>query len=64
MPAASARNFSKTPLQMVLIAPIFAVAAVGMGLALAFSIDNISAGPAVVLCSALLWLGSNMKKSQ
>lgn len=62
MPAATAQVFSQTPRQMVLLAPLFAVLGVCAGLSMAVFIDGIAAGPAIVMCQAVIWLGSQVAK--
>ncbi|MDG1485546.1 MAG: zinc ABC transporter permease subunit ZnuB [Porticoccaceae bacterium] len=64
IPAAAARRFTHTPEQMALAASIIAMVTVVMGLALSWYTDA-PAGPAVVLCAALLFalsLGLGQKK--
>ncbi len=52
IPAASARAFSSTPVQMVLLSTLIAVAAVVIGLGASFYQD-LPAGPAIVVAAAL-----------
>jgi zinc transport system permease protein len=52
IPAASARAFSTTPVQMVVLSALLAVAAVVLGLAASFYQD-LPAGPAIVVAAAL-----------
>ena len=52
IPAASARGFSNTPVQMVMLATVLAVAAVAIGLG-ASMYQDIPAGPAIVVAAAL-----------
>ena len=52
IPAASARGFSNTPVQMVMLATVLAVAAVVIGLG-ASMYQDIPAGPAIVVAAAL-----------
>lgn len=52
IPAASARAFSSTPVQMVLLSGLMAVAAVVLGLGASFYQD-LPAGPAIVVAAAL-----------
>jgi len=52
IPAASARAFSNTPVQMVLLSTIIAVIAVVIGLGASFYQD-LPAGPAIVVAAAL-----------
>jgi zinc transport system permease protein len=52
IPAASARAFSSTPVQMVLLSTLVAVAAVVLGLGASFYQD-LPAGPAIVVAAAL-----------
>jgi zinc transport system permease protein len=54
IPAATARPFTHTPEQMALAASVIAMLTVVMGLALSWYTDA-PAGPAVVLCAALLF---------
>ena len=52
IPAASARTFSNTPVQMVVLSALFAVAAVIIGLGASFYQD-LPAGPAIVVAAAV-----------
>jgi zinc transport system permease protein len=52
IPAASARSFSSTPVQMVMLSTVLAVAAVVLGLG-ASMYQDIPAGPAIVVAAAL-----------
>lgn len=52
IPAASARAFSSTPVQMVLLSTLIAVAAVVLGLGASFY-EDLPAGPAIVVAAAL-----------
>jgi len=52
IPAASARSFASTPLQMVILSSVLAVAAVAIGLG-ASLYQDIPAGPAIVVAAAL-----------
>ena len=52
IPAASARGFSKTPMQMVMLSTVMAVAAVVIGLG-ASMYQDVPAGPAIVVAAAL-----------
>ena len=58
MPAASARQMALSPNSMLLIAPIFALCASFGGLLASIHFTNIATSPAIVTCSATLWLGS------
>ena len=60
IPAASARAFSSTPVQMVLISTLSAVAAVVIGLGASFYHD-LPAGPAIVVAAALGFLLSRVR---
>ena len=62
IPAASARRLSSTPLQMLVLSPILGVFAVIGGLLVAWQYD-LSAGPAMVIVAATIWLLSLVKKS-
>lgn len=62
MPAMAARRFATTPNRMLLLAPVFGIAAVICGLLLAYVLDA-AAGPAIVICAATLWLASLLKKA-
>lgn len=55
VPAATARRVSQTPEQMALAASVIAMVCVVMGLAVSWYTDA-PAGPAVVLCAALLFM--------
>ncbi|MDU8924275.1 zinc ABC transporter permease subunit ZnuB [Pasteurellaceae bacterium LIM206] len=63
IPAATARRFSHTPESMALIAIVISMIAVSMGLTLS-AFYNTSAGPSVVICAALLFLFSLLKREQ
>jgi zinc transport system permease protein len=52
IPAASARGFSNTPVRMVILSAVLAVAAVFIGLG-ASLYQDIPAGPAIVVAAAL-----------
>ena len=52
IPAATARTFSRTPVQMVILSSVFAVLAVFLGLGASFYQD-IPTGPAIVVAAAL-----------
>jgi zinc transport system permease protein len=52
IPAASARAFSNTPVQMIILSTLIAVAAVVIGLGASFYQD-LPAGPAIVVAAAL-----------
>lgn len=54
IPAASARAFSSTPVQMVLLSAMIAIAAVVIGLGASFYQD-IPAGPAIVVAAAMMF---------
>ena len=60
MPAATARSLAKSPLQMLVIAPVFAVVACAIGISLSLSFDQLTTGPTIVVSAALLWLTSLM----
>lgn len=55
VPAATARGFSSTPLQMVVLAATIGVASVIAGLGLSFYLD-VSTGPAMVVVAVVLFL--------
>ncbi len=55
MPAASARLFSHTPLQMLLLSVVFAVLAVTLGLGASLQWD-MPTGPAIVMLASLLFV--------
>lgn len=61
IPAMTARRFSQTPEQMLLLSPVFGVLAVAFGMTTAV-IFNAQAGPAIVVAAALMWLLSLAKK--
>ena len=54
IPAASARMFSRTPLQMVILAAVFAIAGVLLGLSSSLYWD-LPTGPAIVVAAALMF---------
>ena len=57
IPAATARRVSNTPEQMAITASIIAMLTVLMGLGMSWYEDT-PAGPSVVVCGALLFMGS------
>ena len=61
IPAATARRFSRSPEQMALIAVAIGALAVTGGLAFSASYDT-PAGPSVVLCAALMFVLSMVKR--
>lgn len=61
IPAATARRFARTPEKMAFVGIIISMLSVSMGLTLSAFYDT-SAGPSVVICSALLFLLSLFKK--
>ena len=61
IPAATARRFARTPESMAFIAVILSMLAVTLGLTLS-AFYNTAAGPSVVICSALLFLLSLLRK--
>ncbi|WP_411899779.1 metal ABC transporter permease, partial [Salmonella enterica] len=61
IPAATARRFDRTPEQMAGVAVGVVMIAVTSGLAFSAFYDT-PAGPSVVLCAALLFIFSMMKK--
>lgn len=63
IPAASARLFSKTPLQMVVLSMVFAVLSVVLGLIASLYWDAPTA-PAIVLAASTLFLSSNLVSSE
>lgn len=62
IPAATARRFARTPEQMALIAVGTGIIAVTGGLTFSAFYDT-PAGPSVVLCAALLFVFSQLKKA-
>ena len=62
IPAATARRFAKTPEQMAGVAVIVGVLAVTGGLTFSAIYDT-PAGPSVVLCAALMFILTMLKKS-
>lgn len=62
IPAATARRFARSPEQMALIAIGTGIIAVTGGLSFSAVYDT-PAGPSVVLCAALLFIFSQMKKA-
>lgn len=63
IPAATARRFAHTPEKMALTAVSISMLAVSMGLTLSAYYDT-AAGPSVVICSALLFAISLLKKQR
>lgn len=61
IPAATARRFSRSPEQMALVAVAIGALAVTGGLAFSASYDT-PAGPSVVLCAALMFVLSMVKR--
>jgi zinc transport system permease protein len=61
IPAASARAFSQTPLQMVLLSMVFAVLAVFIGIGASFYQD-LPAGPSVVVAATLLFFITRLRR--
>lgn len=61
IPAATARRFANTPEKMTLVAVFISILAISMGLLLSAYYDT-AAGPSVVICSALLFSVSLLKK--
>ena len=61
IPAATARQFARTPEMMAILAAMIGSIAVLLGLALSFWLD-IPAGPAVVVCTSLLFVASLLSK--
>jgi len=64
IPAASARSFAKSPSQMLLLAPLFALAACMLGLGLSLRFEQLMTGPSIVVCAAALWLCSLAHKNK
>ena len=64
IPAATARSFAKSPLHMLLIAPVAALLASGCGIGLSVQFDQIMTSPAIVLSAATFWLLSLAYKNQ
>lgn len=63
IPSATARRFAKSPEQMVIIAILFSMIAVSLGLALSAYYDT-PAGPSVVIAAAFLFTLSLFKSQQ
>jgi len=61
IPAATARRFAKTPEQMAYFAVLVGMIAVTGGLGLSAFYDT-PAGPSVVLCASVMFMGSLLKK--
>ena len=55
IPAATARGFSKTPVQMALLAAVFGMLSVSCGLGLSFYID-VASGPAMVVIAVVFFI--------
>jgi zinc transport system permease protein len=62
IPVACARQLARSPLQMLILAPLVGMAAVFIGLASAWQF-NTAAGPSMVLVATLFWLLSLGKKT-
>ena len=63
IPAASARLYSKTPLQMVVLSMLFAMLSVVLGLASSLHWD-VPAAPAIVVAAAMVFFVSNLVRAQ
>ncbi len=61
IPAATARAISHTPEQMALVASLIAMLTVILGLIMSWQLDT-PAGPSIVVCAALLFFFSSLKK--
>lgn len=61
IPAAAARQFSRTPEQMAVISIVVAILAVLLGLAASFFVDT-PAGPSIVVCATVIFLLSQTMK--
>jgi zinc transport system permease protein len=57
IPAVTARRFSRSPEGMAMLAPIFGVSAVALGLAFSFAFDTPS-GPSIVVAAFALFLAT------
>ncbi|MCK5880601.1 MAG: metal ABC transporter permease [Sinobacterium sp.] len=65
IPAATARSFAKSPIQMLLLSPVIALLASGTGIAFSIQFDNIMTSPAIVVAATALWaLSLTYKNSQ
>ena len=63
IPAASARLYSKTPFQMVLLSMVFAILSVVLGLASSLHWD-VPAAPAIVVAAAVVFFVSNLVRGR
>ena len=63
IPAASARLYSKTPLQMVMLSMMFAILSVVLGLASSLHWD-VPAAPAIVVAAAVVFFVSNLVRAR
>jgi zinc transport system permease protein len=63
IPAASARAFASTPLQMVVLSTMIAVTAVALGLGASFYQD-LPAGPAIVVAAALVFFMTRISRAR
>ena len=63
IPAAAARLFSKSPIQMVLLSMLFAVISVVLGIVSSLQWDT-PAAPAIVVAAAVLFFGSNLVRAR
>jgi zinc transport system permease protein len=61
IPAATARNFAKSPEQMAILASFIGMCAVSLGLASSYYFD-LPTGPAIVVSAAFLFLLSRLKR--
>jgi zinc transport system permease protein len=61
IPVATARKLARTPVQMILLAPLIGMIAVSIGLLAAWQF-NTAAGPSMVVVAAAFWLLSLVKK--
>lgn len=62
IPVATARKLARTPVQMIVLAPLIGMIAVSLGLIAAWQF-NTAAGPSMVVVAAAFWLLSLVKKS-
>lgn len=63
IPAASARLFSATPMQMVLLSVVFAAASVVLGMAASLYWD-VPTGPAIVVAAAVVFFSSHLVRAR
>ncbi|XBC39539.1 MAG: iron chelate uptake ABC transporter family permease subunit [Buchnera aphidicola (Chaetogeoica yunlongensis)] len=62
IPASTAQRFSNSPEKMAFLSTIFGILSITGGIMLSMFYKNVSTNPAIVLCSSIIFLISNIKK--